>query len=320
MGTKQIKRSIDKLGKPLIFFILMGVIFFSTTSVIIFDVNASINSPALSAPGDIPKPDKTLQDVDAKFKASEFRILSGDNFANNLYERPFTARDMVYQPDINILNVTIASDRNFIFFTIELEGVNPQTRALKGNYGIEFDRTKTGRGDLLVWVEEPQRNWSMENVTVFTDPDHSVGGPTPMRGDEKYDKLGYEKEEVLGGQRVAFARIAPLTINQIQIAVSRALLDNASEFLWGAWADKGIRNPLLFDYNDHFGLSASGSPLKESADYPVKIIYNLDNTCRMPYGFSTVETIRGMCSGSIQCKLVTQCLRKYVCIKKQICS
>lgn len=310
---------LNKLAKKLFLFWLIGIVFMSTASVVLYDVRANSTSIILKAPGDLPKPEKTLEDVDAKFKSSEFRVLGGDNFANNLFERPFTSRDMVYQPDVNILNVTIASDDNFFYFTIELEGVNPQTRALKANYGIEFDRTKTGRGDLLVWVHDPQWNWSMENVKVYTDPDHSVGGPTPIRGDEGYDLSGYEKEEILEGTRVAYTRIAPLAANQVQIAVSRGLLDNAAEFLWGAWADKGIRNPLLFDYNDHFGLTAAGSPIKDSKEYPVDMVYNLDNTCRMTYGFSTVMDIRGKCSSTTECKLVTQCLRKYVCIKKQIC-
>ncbi len=37
------------------------------------------------------------------------------------------------------------------------------------------------------------------------------------------------------------ARLVPEDPNAIQIAVSRALLQNAEEFLWGAWDDGGVK-------------------------------------------------------------------------------
>ena len=50
----------------------------------------------------------------------------------------------------------------------------------------------------------------------------------------------------------------------------------------------------MFDYNDAFGPGAAGSPIK-GTDWPVKALFNLDNTCRLPYGFEQAGGYPGMC-------------------------
>jgi len=127
-------------------------------------------------PGDLPEAERTLEDVDSSIKAEEKRAITGDNILNNLYERPFTSEEMVYQPDLNILTVSLASDDNFFYFTIALQDLDPNTGSLTGTYGIEFDRTQTGRGDVLVWVTGPGTEWSADNLIVYSDPESTVGG------------------------------------------------------------------------------------------------------------------------------------------------
>ena len=78
--------------------------------------------PPLNMPGDIPDPNRTLADSDSSIRAEEHRVLSGDNFNNNLYERPFTSREMVYQPDLDIITVDFAFDDDYFYFTINLNG------------------------------------------------------------------------------------------------------------------------------------------------------------------------------------------------------
>jgi len=89
-------------------------------------------------------------------------------------------------------------------------------------------------------------------------------------------------------------RIDPKDGNAVQIAVSYGLVETPEEFLWGAWADDGLVDPAQFDYNDRMGPSAAGSPIL-GADYPIKDLYNLDNTCRLPYGFEQTGLVVGMC-------------------------
>lgn len=252
--------------------------------------------PQRQLPGDVPEPDQTLEDSDSSIKADENRVLSGDNFLNNLYERPFTAYDMVYQPDLDIYTVDFAYDDSYFYFTITLNGKNVDEWMLTGMYGIEFDRTLTGRGDLLVLVQNPRDEWSLNRVLVFTDENADVGGPTPIVADEGFEGDGYDNKLILIGEEVAFARLSPDDDQAVQIAVSQALLGYPDEFLWGAWAGKDIIRPAMFDYNDAFGQSEAGSPMIDDEDYPLKALFNIDNTCRLPYGFSRLSAgYPGMC-------------------------
>jgi hypothetical protein len=98
------------------------------------------------------------------------------------------------------------------------------------------------------------------------------------------------------GDKAAFARLDPDDPISVQIAVSRNLLEDPAEFLWGAWADNGLKNVGMFDYNDAMGPSKAGSPINTDADYPLNALYNLDNTCRLPYGFEQIGVfIPGTC-------------------------
>ncbi len=251
---------------------------------------------AETMPGEPPPPERTLQDTDASLRADENRALSGDNILDNLYERPFTAEEMTYLPDVDIYSVDFSMDDNFVYFTIALKGGDEASGKLTGTYGIEFDRTKTGRGDLLVLASDPQPEWSMDNVTVYTDSNGDVGGKNPTLAESNYSGDGYDTTVTLEGDKSVYTRIDPEDETAIQFAISRALLENPEEFMWGAWADKMTVEPAKFDLNDVFSPSEAGSPIKDSKYYPVKALYSLDNTCRVPYGFNPeTGTVPGMC-------------------------
>ena len=247
-------------------------------------------------PGELPDPDRTLVDADSSIKAYENRTISGDNFLNNLYERPFTSQEMVYQPDLDIITVDFSTDEDFFYFTINLYGMNPVEWGLNGMYGVEFDRTLTGRGDLIVWAENMQKEWSLENVSAYIDENGDVGGQNPMLVEQGFKGNGYDRPFEMKGNKVAFARISPDDPEAVQFAVSHALLDDPTEFLWGVWADNGLKDVTRFDYNDTMGPSAAGSPINTNDDYPLGDLFNLDNTCRLPYGVGQMGTsYRGMC-------------------------
>lgn len=254
-------------------------------------------------PGEPPKPSRTLEDTDSSVKASEKRVLSGDKFNDSLYERPFTSQEMVYQPDLDINSVDFAADDDYFFITIRLHGVNETSGTLSGTYGVEFDRTLTGKGDTIILVKGPTAAWSAKGVTLFIDSNKDVGGPTPLIHDEGFKGNGYDKAVPIKGTNAAYARIDPKDKAAVQIAISRSLLVE-SRFLWGAWADNGLKNVKSYDYNDTMNLSTAGSPINTDADYPIKALYNLDNTCRLPYGFEQVGmSYPGMCvtgSGSAE--------------------
>ena len=258
-------------------------------------VEAPTKIPLLM-PSEPPKPERTLKDFDSSIRAYENRAVSGDRFLDSMYERPFTSHEMIYQPDLDIYTVDFAHDDDFFYFTITLYGTNPVESGLNGMYGIEFDRSKTGRGDLIVWVEDPHEDWSVENVSVYKDTDGDVGGPQPIIADADFEGNGYDTQVELEGSKTAFARISPEDSEAIQIAVSRDLLENPAEFLWGAWADNGLRNATMLDHNDTMGPGEAGSPINTDDNYPLNALYNLDNTCRLPYGFEQMgANFPGMC-------------------------
>jgi len=238
--------------------------------------------------------DRNLQDTDGSLRAYEKRAVDGDNILNNLYERSFTSQAMDYLPDINIISTEIGFDDAFFYFTILLDDVDMDTNSLTGTYGIEFDRTRTGRGDLLVLAKNVQSAWSTEGVSAYTDENGDVGGAKPILAEEGFSGNGYETMLTFEGDRVAQARLHPELPNAVQIAISKALLEDAEEFLWGAWADKVVIDPAKFDYNDAYRRAEAGSPIKGDF-YPLQALHSLDNTCRLPFGFASAGGIPGMC-------------------------
>jgi hypothetical protein len=52
----------------------------------------------------------------------------------------------------------------------------------------------------------------------------------------------------------------------------------------------------MFEFNDHFTYEQAGYPLKEDAkNYPVKAVWGVDNTCRVPSGFTPTGYMPGLC-------------------------
>jgi len=305
--TKIKKENIRKLWIPLLLMVTI-VISCSPKATLISPTATQISPTAVEVkPGNELKPgnpgqaEKILEDTNSTYKASENRATAGDNFLNGLYERPFTQKVMIYQPDVDILTASIAEDANYFYFKIKLAGLDPNTNKLMTDYAIEFDLNKDGRGDYLIWVKNPSKDWSSSGVTIYTDPDGDVGGKVPMSAEAGLKGDGYEKVMEVSADSTSFFRIAPEDPTVVEIAVSRKMLGNPKEFLWGAWADAGLRDPQKFDYNDSFGPTEAGSPIKGNADYPLNALFSVDNTCRAPFGFASSVNIPGMCT-SVQPK------------------
>jgi len=253
--------------------------------------------PPLDLPADPPEPERTLADSDASLRAEEKRVLSGDNFLNNLYERPFTSEEMIYRPDLDIYTVDFGHDDEYFYFTINLNGLNEQDWALTGRYGIEFDLDLDGRGDMIFFTENPPPQWNFKALFGLVDTNEDVGGPTPVISDEDFSGDGYDRRlEFKPVENPAFVRLSPDDNQAVQFAISNALLQYPEEFLWSAWADRSGKKPVEFDYNDTMGPSEAGSPFSDSEDYPIKGLALVDNTCRLPYGFEQMgSSYPGMC-------------------------
>ena len=246
------------------------------------------------SPGEPPEPSRVLEDADGGLRRDEKRTLSGDAILDNRYERPFTQTAMDYEPDVDIQKAEIANDDAFYYFTIRVKGMDMGAGQFTAFYGVEFDRTQTGRGDLLVLASDPQPEWSTANVFIYADKNGTVGGLRPMVAEANMGSDGYESTLAMQGDQVAFARVDPKDPYAVQLAISRFLVKEG-EFLWGAWVDKGVKDPSKFDYNDTFSPVVAGSPLKPDVDYPLKALFSVDNTCRLPYGEVKSTAVPGIC-------------------------
>lgn len=273
------------------------------TAINVTTVNQAPAAPASTQtlnpnmPGEPMTVEEQIPDTDSSKFASEKRVVSGDSYKANFFERPFTATAMDYLPDVDIINGYISSDEKFFYFTIELTGTNKENGGMTASYGVELDTDKDGRGNYSIWALNPAgTTWTINNVTVLKDNNHSVGGKDAYIADTSlFLGDGYETLIPNNGAEAAWVRVNLAQSTMVQIAVHRNLIGNPSEFLWGVWADNGPKNPNLFDYDDHFTYQDAGSPISGNQYYPLKQVPAIDNTCRRTYGFSVSYRIPNMC-------------------------
>ena len=95
-----------------------------------------------------------MYDVNSSGTASQHRAPYGNSYNINLFERPFTQKDMTYIPSLDINTFQITSDDNFYYVFITLIGNNPNDPA-NIDYGVEIDKDHDGFGDVLVWAQPP---------------------------------------------------------------------------------------------------------------------------------------------------------------------
>ncbi len=252
----------------------------------------------LEFPGGIKeKVDSYLTDHNSSEHAAE-GTTSGDDYQNNILERPFTSEVMVYQGGIDIIRVNLKVGPTWTYAIIYLAENLPTSGTVK--YGLELDLDENGRGDFLIQTSLPTSlEWNVENVQVYEDRDGDVGGAIPMKNDPPNDSLnGYESLVFDSGEGddpdLAWVRRNPEELNSLQIAYKTELIGNTG-YMWSAWADDGMQALDLRDYHDHFTEESAGSPFRGRWTYPVKRVYSFDSTCRSYYGFKPKGNEPGLC-------------------------
>ncbi len=256
----------------------------------------------LTMPSDPPTSKMSeINDKNSSSFATEKRTNGGENYNQNLFERPFNANSMdTYFPDLDIVRTYLGMDSEWVYVTIQLVDVG-SSGALAGNYGVEIDRNVDGRGDVLIFASQVGTEWTTDGVTIWMDDNGDVGGDFPMSSEAPFIGDGYENMVFESGYGpdpdAAWARLDPDDPARVQIAFKQALIEGDVYFTWGAWADQGVYNPAWFDYSDHFTADEAGSPLVELADlYPIKALFELDNTCRWAVGFTPTGSEPGICT------------------------
>jgi len=248
-------------------------------------------------PGNPGKADVEKDEIDTE-NTADTKTALGDSFRLGNFERPFTEDDMVYHPDTDMVRLLLSRGDEFYYFTLELSGTDKDENYPTAGYGIEFDTDYDGRGDYLLWATgNGSTDWTITDVMLLEDSDNDVGGASPVVPDNNegdgYDRVLFSKD-VLDDPDVAWQRVDPGDGNNVQLAVKTSYIDN-TRFYWRGWADKGVADPALFDYNDSFSESQAGSPNKNSNYYPVGQLNLMDSTCWIAYNLEPTGTELGGC-------------------------
>ena len=243
----------------------------------------------------------SIKDADTAPVAAQHRTNAGENFSANLFERPFDQSMNTYYPDLDLKSASLSRDDSWDYVVLNVGGPDPKG-GLLGVYGVEIDVNMDGRGDFLVMGTNPGADWSTDGVHVWKDANHDVGGGHPIQADQP-PQTGDGYETILFDQGqgtdpdMAWIRISPSNVNQVQLAFKRSFFADPDKYLWGGWAvDPGMFHPEWYDYDDHFSHAEAGSPLPELTQYyPLKALFAIDNTCRWSVGFTPTTDLPGIC-------------------------
>ncbi len=246
----------------------------------------------------------------------------GDEFAKNRFERPFTANDMVYLPDIDIVDFGITSDDEFFYITIILAGLATGQDAPTGIYGVEIDRDADGRSELMLGALPAfSSTFTAENVVVLADLNADIGGNTINRPDLGFEGNGYEgiifdlsqnihpNDPDLAWVRVGSTESGGAVRPTVEIAYRKWIFRGGDEkFMWNVFAisaEQGL-DVTKFYAHDTISEIEAGSPDKGNVNYPLKGLAAMDNTCRVPLGFEATGAEPLGCSVKVDVPVVEE--------------
>jgi len=240
-------------------------------------------------------------DYDSSITAQEKKSAGGDRFTFERFERPFNANTMdVYFANLDIVDTFVYQDDTWIYGTIQ---VKDRTTANSSPYrfAMQLDTNLDGKGDWLVIASNPSStDWTTDGVQVFQDTNSDVGDLTAMLTDDNAIGDGFETMIFDNGKGddpdSAWIRISSQDSNTVEIAVKRSVVGNPTQYLVDMWAGHATLDPALFDYSDHFTHEQAGAADPGLPNfYPIKSVYELDNSCRMAVGFQPTGSEPGLC-------------------------
>jgi len=241
-------------------------------------------------------------DYDSSATAAEKKSNGGDRFTFERFERPFNANTMdVYFPNLDIIDTFVFQDDTWVYGTIQVVDRSAATSS-PYRFAMQLDTEADGKGDFLVIASNPpSTDWTTDGVQVFQDTNSDVGDLTAMFTDENAtDGDGFETMIFDQGKGddpdIAWIRVSPREANIVEIAIKRSVLNNTFIYMVDMWAGHASLDPALFDYSDHFTHTQAGAADPELPNfYPIKEVYELDNTCRMAVGFQPTGAEPGLC-------------------------
>jgi hypothetical protein len=249
---------------------------------------------------------QTVYDQIDEKTASQNQAFGGDDFKNGKYERPFD-QAMNYLPLTDLVSVQLSrEDPLWIYVLFEVDKPISTSPDDKTHFLIEIDTNLDNRGDVLIVTGKPASpDWSTESVLVLTAPDVNIGGVKVVKPDTKlFEGRGYYEEIFNNGKGedadLAWSRLSKTNPNIAEIAFKNTITGGEKgKFIWLPWTSVGMLDWSMFEFNDHFTYEQAGCPLKEdAANYPLKALWGVDNTCRVPSGFSPTGFMPGLCPNS----------------------
>jgi hypothetical protein len=246
---------------------------------------------------------QTVYDQVDENTAPKKQAFGGEDFRNGKYERPFD-QSMNYLPLTDLVTIQLnREDSKWIYVLFKVDKPFSVSPDADTHFLVEIDTNLDNRGDYLIVSGTPKdTKWSTQSVMVFTNPDINIGGEIPVKPDSSLSEgRGYYEEIFNDGKGkdadLAWSRFSKVDQSVVEIAFKNTLTGGEKgKFIWLPWADSGMLDWSLFEFNDHFTLEQAGYPLKEDAkNYPVKALWGVDNTCRLPSGFTPTGTMPGLC-------------------------
>ncbi|HET6846088.1 MAG TPA: hypothetical protein VFH29_04595 [Anaerolineales bacterium] len=252
--------------------------------------------PHLATPGAGSKAIANAHDNDECKTPDTKSVTVGDEFRINRFERPFTAKDMQYLPQIDIVGMSMTQDDTWYYIQMKMCGKDPATGTMSGNYGAEFDLNVDGKTEVLVLANGPiGTDWSANGVAIYADLNGDIGGAS-SRPDDIYTGNGYETKVYESGQTLytgggdaadpdlAWARASADTAT-VELAIKKTVLKDYKKWMWNPLASAYPLDPTKMYFNDTFTAERAGSARKGDANYPLNELAGFDNSCRLPANF-----------------------------------
>jgi hypothetical protein len=256
----------------------------------------------IDVPKEPPGHTSELSDRSSAPFADEKRAI-GDSYDRNIFERPFTSEEMVYQGYLDIApGAELSLAPPWVYVSIFLVAA-PQVDT-SATYGIELDLNLDGRGDWLIVASTPlSSEWSTNGVRAFLDSNRDVGGETAAKADstpphgDGYEILIFD-QGISHDPDAVFARLLTDPTITLQLAFKHSFIGNDKTLIWGAWAFGDEFHPEWFEYNDYITFAQAGSPKSTSSYYPLKALASVDSTCRWIQGILPRRNMPNLCGYS----------------------
>lgn len=246
---------------------------------------------------------QTVHDQVDEYSALQKQAFGGDDFKNGKYERPFD-QSMTYLPTVDLVSIYLSrEDPLWIYVMMKVQKPFSENKDLNTHFLMEIDTNLDNRGDILIITGLPKTmEWTTESVKILSNPDLNVGGVAVVKPDGTLSEgRGYYEVLFDNGNGMdpdmAWSRLSKSDPAVVEMAFKNTLTGGEKgKFIWLPWSDAGMLDWSMFEFNDHMTLAQAGYPLKEDAqNYPLKALWGVDNTCRIPSNFTPTGYMPGLC-------------------------